>query len=194
MRFYIGQPPPTPDFAPQKEGWTALKEPSPWLLQLIATPVGMLTGFLLALGWSALSIRFELDFAGLGVLGAVAVLSASFVALIAVHEFLHAVGYRNLGLTESTIITFWPSKLLFLAITHDAYARNRMLLVYMLPLIVLSALPLALCWSLGIASAPIAIISIANGLAAGGDITCFFPILSQVPRNALVPLQVLIMG
>ncbi len=48
------------------------------------------------------------------------------VALILIHELLHAVCYPRFGFTESTMIAFWPSKLLFLAINYDALPRNRL--------------------------------------------------------------------
>ncbi len=59
MRFHIGQPPPTANFSPETNGWTPLKEPSPWALQLIATPIGLLTALVLAFVWGDQHVRFE---------------------------------------------------------------------------------------------------------------------------------------
>jgi len=56
-------------------------------------------------------------------------------ALIATHELIHALGYPKFGFTRSTVIAVWPSRLLFYAGSFDAIRRNRMLLVYVLPLL-----------------------------------------------------------
>src|SRR5689334_4108461 len=97
--------------------------------------------------------------------------------------------YPKFGFSPSTMIAFWPSKLLFLAICFDALRRNRLLLVYMLPLLVISILPLIVCRSLGMNSGILMLASIANALFAGGDIFCFLLILAQVPANAMVRNQ-----
>lgn len=193
MRFYIGQPPATPDFTPQEDGWTPLREPSPMVLNLIATPIGILAAVLIAMGWEASNVRFEFSSSVFGrfapVIYLVAIFGIGLPLLIAVHELIHAFGYPKFGFTSSTMIAFWPSKLLFLAIHFDALRRNRLLLIYSLPLLAISILPLIVCRSLGINSGILMLASIANALFAGGDIFCFFLILAQVPSNALVRNQ-----
>ena len=188
MRLHIGQPLATPDFTPHEDGWTPLKEPSPLGLNLIATPIGILAAVLIALGWGASNFHFEIGSSGYGPLFPliiiVAVFGIGFPVLIAVHELIHALGYPQFGFSRSTMIAFWPSKLLFLAIHFDALRRNRLLLVYMLPFLAISILPLIVCRTLGIYPALLMLVSTANALCAGGDIFCFFLILAQVPANA----------
>ena len=170
-----------------------LKEPSPWVLNLLATPVGALAAALLMIGWGHIEVAWNFGPSESGIFTpAVIVLAAILIgmaALIAVHELIHAVCYPQFGLTPATLIAFWPSKLLFLAIHYDALPRNRLLLVYLLPLLVISVFPLIVCRSLGIESVLLMLASIANALVAGGDIFCFFLILAQVPANALVRNQ-----
>lgn len=193
MRLHIGQPPATPDFMPKEEGWTPLTEPSPLVLSLMATPVGILAAVLIAFVWGTSSVRLEGGSTNFGPFGPLIAIAAIFgigvPLLIAVHELIHALGYPKFGFTPSTMIAFWPSKLLFLAIHFDALLRNRLLLVYMLPFLVISVVPLIVCRSLGIESTLLMLASTANALAAGGDIFCFFLILAQVPANALVRNQ-----
>lgn len=193
MRLHIGQPPATPDFMPKEEGWTPLKEPSPLVLNLVATPVGVLAAVLIAFAWGTPSVRLEGGPTSFGLLGPLIAIAAifgiGFLLLVAAHELIHALGYPKFGFTPSTMIAFWPSKLLFLAIHYDALPRNRLLLVYLLPLLVISVFPLIVCRSLGIESVLLMLASIANALVAGGDIFCFFLILAQVPANALVRNQ-----
>ena len=193
MRFHVGQPPATPDFTPKEDGWTPLKEPSPLVLNLVATPIGILAAILIAWGWGQSGVHFEFGSSVFGswtpVIHLVAIFGIGFPALIAVHELIHTLGYEKFGLTHSTMIAFWPSKLLFLAITFDALRRDRLLLVYILPLLVLSIMPLIACRIIGAHSTVLMLASTANGLCCGGDIFCFFLILLQVPRHALVRNQ-----
>ena len=188
MRLQIGgKPPATPDFTPKEDGWTPLKEPSPWVLTLIATPIGILAAALIATGWGGSNVQIEVGSSFL--VWMVAAIVIGLPALFAVHELLHAFGYQGFGFTPSTMIFIWPSKLLVIAITLDALRRNRLLLVYMLPLLVISVLPLIVCRSIGVTPVPLMLASTVNGLIAGGDIFCFFLILLQVPRNAMVRNQ-----
>ncbi len=194
MRFHIGKPPATPDFSPQVGGeWTPLKEPSPWVLNIIATPIGIGTAILLAAAWGETGIIVEGNSSPFGlwtpIVVAVVVFGIGFPLLILVHELIHALGYEKYGTTDSTTIVFWPSKLLFCAITFNAYRRNRMLLVYVLPFLVLSVLPLVICKIFGVQSWLLMLISVVNGLFCCGDIFCFFLILIQVPQNAVLQNQ-----
>jgi hypothetical protein len=78
----------------------------------------------------------------------------------------------------------WPSRLLFYAGHLGALSRNRWLLVYLLPLIVLSVLPLVVWHVCGFYSGMLHFISLLNGLACGGDILMVLLLLVQVPRRA----------
>ena len=119
----------------------------------------------------------------------VATVAIGLPILFVVHELIHAFAYPKFGFTSSTMIFIWPSKLLIIAATFDALRRNRLLFVYMLPFLVISMLPLIVYRSLSIDSLFLMLASTANGLIAGGDIFCFFLIVLQVPRNAMVRNQ-----
>lgn len=188
MRLQIGgKPQATPDFMPKEDGWTPLKEPSPWILTSIATPIGFLAAWLIVMGWGARN--FELEVGSSFLVWIISAVVIGLPALITIHELLHAFGYPKFGLTPATIIFIWPSKLLVIAVTLDALHRNRLLMVYMLPLLAISILPLILFRSSGVHSVPLMFASTFNGLIAGGDIISFFLILSQVPHNAMVRNQ-----
>ena len=189
MRFHIGQPPATPDFTPKEDGWTPLREPSPWVINLIATPTGFLAAALIAMSWGVNDLHIEVGSSSFFLVWIAAALLIGLPALFVVHELIHAVAYPSFGLTPSTMIFVWPSKLLIIAATFDALRRNRLLLVYILPLLLISILPLIVCRSFGIDSLFLMIASTVNALIAGGDIFCFFLILFQVPRHAMVRNQ-----
>jgi hypothetical protein len=188
MQLHLGKPPPTPDFDPKADGWTPLREPSPLVLNLLATPVGLLTAVLVGLAWSPANSSVEVSSTVFGPLTPLVFLAGLILiglpGLIALHELIHALGYPRFGFDRSTVITIWPSKLLICAITFHALRRNRLLLVYLLPLLVISIVPLVVCRLAHINSGLLMLASVVNALAAGGDVVCFFLILFQVPASA----------
>jgi hypothetical protein len=183
MRLHHGPPPTVADFHPDTEGWTALKEPTPLWLNLIATPVAIATAAALVFAWGSVKVdeptaqatwwRLYGPFVGLAF-------------LIPVHELIHAVAYPRFGLTSDVLIGVWPSKLLCYAVTTAAVWRNQILLVYLLPFALLSLLPLVICRTFGIVSPFWFVISVVNGLASAGDLVCMALIAWQVPREAVV--------
>lgn len=84
MRFVLGKIPDNTDFDPQSAGWTAIKEPNPWVAQLIALPLGLLGTGLLALVWffSTPLGNLDLDWNWTVFLW--------IIGLIVVHELIHA--------------------------------------------------------------------------------------------------------
>jgi hypothetical protein len=191
MRFHIGPPPLEIEFHPAEEGWTPLREPTPLMLNVLAVPFGVAAAVLLALAWGTQAmIHVEsgdselgrLVFAGLLLVA----LAVSLLGVVAVHELVHAVGYPAFGLTRSTVIGVWPSRLLFYAGYLRSLPRNRWLFVYLLPFLVLSIVPLVLYHALGFESAWLYFLSLLNGLFSGGDLLFFVLILLQVPRRAIM--------
>jgi hypothetical protein len=117
MKLHWGPPPESPDFQPALEGWTALREPSPTMLNLIAGPIGFSALFLVGWGWVATGNSPELSFnlpASFLVLPHILLtVIGGFLALVAVHEMVHALGYPRCGWTTATLIGVWPRHLLF---------------------------------------------------------------------------------
>lgn len=191
MRLHWGSPPIDNDFQPEVEGWTPMREPSPLLLNVIALPVAFVVGGLLIAGWTlanwshvapALQPAPLNDEQDLIVFLATAVLGLA--GLIVVHELLHALAYPKFGFTSDVLIGIWPTKLLFYAVSLGIVSRTRMLVVYLLPLLVLSVLPLVICLVLGISSNFLAVISVVNGMLASGDVAIVGMILWQIPADA----------
>jgi hypothetical protein len=189
MKLCLGPPPDVADFSPEDEGWTALREPSPGWVNLLAAPCGVFAVAVLALAWgrgpSWSASGGPLVFGPLAPLvWMVLAFGLCFVGTVIVHECLHALAYPGFGLTDRTLIGAWPSRLLFYAAHLDALSRNRWLLVYLLPLIVLSVLPL-LAWRVcGLYSGLLHFVSLLNGLASSGDLLMVLLMLLQVPRRA----------
>ena len=192
MRFHLGPPPPTLDFKPQEDGWMPLREPSPLMLNLLATPVGLVLAIVIGAAWGMRPIASLPGLQQLGVWGPLLellLLCMGLPLLILVHEWIHTWPYPRCGFTEQTIIAAWPSKLLFYALYLGPLGRNRWLFVYLLPLLVISILPLIICRLAGINPFVATAVSTFNALVSGGDIIGFGLIAMQVPAGATVQNQ-----
>jgi len=187
MKFRIGAVP--EDYFEPDDTWHAIREPGPLLMQLFAFPIGfaLLAAFVflwqsyVAMGPILVPKEYSLLF-GLAAI-------ASLPLLILVHELLHAVAHPGYGLQSASIIGAWPKKLLFYAHYCGALKRNEFLLVFAMPFLIISVLPLVVA-ILGILPPPLATtaawFSIWNALFACGDVIGFCFVLAQIPRNSIV--------
>jgi hypothetical protein len=189
MRFHLGS---IPDEFTPSDAWRPIREPGPLLMQCIAAPIGLVSALLTGYGWAQAGLANAPRLASPNTALLIALLVASFPALIIVHEFVHAVVYPRFGLTSATIIGLWPRRLLFYAHHSGPLARNRFLVVFAMPLLVITIVPLAIALA-GLLPpflfAWTAWFSTWNALFACGDILGFCLIFFQVPRHALVQNQ-----
>ncbi len=186
MKLHLGALP--EEFEPD-ESWRGIVEPSPILLQFLAAPIAIATGAVFLWLWHHV-LELESPHIPTGwELTAQLAMFASFPALIVVHELLHAVCYPQFGWNAQTLIGCWPSRMLFYAYYNGAMPRNRFLLVFAMPFLVLSVLPLLIAFTVAlpeIISSVLAWFSIWNAIFACGDILGFALIVAQVPGAALV--------
>jgi len=182
MRFHIGPPPPHPNFAPEQEGWKPIREPGPWLLQLLALPISIASAVIFMLAWWFL-LRGRIGTPGPLAVGLV------LFGVIQVHELLHTAIHPGQGSGLSSIIGIWPSRLLFYAHYLEAMTRERFLLVIMAPLFVLSLLPLPVCIFVGYAPGFVVLTSVLNAFLSCGDLLAFALVAVQIPRGAIVRNQ-----
>jgi hypothetical protein len=179
MKFHFGAIPENTDFDPEAEGWASIREPGPCLIQFLAIPVVfiilILLGSLLYLVWP---------------LGPVTLSNALLVvfglALLPIHELLHAICFPEGLRSPNTIIGFWPTKLAFYAHYEGEMGRDRFLTVFFVPFFGLSLIPIAIIALFQWPSLELALLSLVNGCAASGDIIGIVLIGLQVPRSALV--------
>lgn len=190
MRFHVGAIPESLDFHPETDGWNSLREPSPLLFQLWAMPVAVLNMVVLQALWKLLVPPFQATggpWVGIGLL-------LVLLFFIPVHEVIHALAVPS-GISEKTIIGAWPQKLLFYAHYDGAMPRNRFLLVFVAPFMVLSVLPvfvaafIARLLSDGTLPFILHVLVFLNGLAACGDVLAMGMIWKQVPKKALMRNQ-----
>ncbi len=158
-------------------------------MQLFALPIAIILS--LAVGYCWLHV---LPPASMDINGAHPALIAfippfSLAVLVVVHELLHAIVHPRLGRTPATIIGLWPSRLLFFAHYSGPLTRNRFLLVFAMPFLVITILPLAVA-ATGILPSLLVFVtawfSFWNAAFACGDCLGMALILFQIPRSAIV--------
>jgi hypothetical protein len=162
--------------------WRPLREPSPWLMQLFAIPLGI--GSFAGIGWFWLHATplkpddlATPEFVTLGLI--------SFIPLIVVHELIHAAMHPGFGSSNATIVGLWPSRLLLYAHYDGELTRNRFAAILAMPSIFITLLPLAAALISNTAQALVAWVSTWNALFACGDLFGILLILFQVPSRAI---------
>lgn len=196
MRFVIGPPPDSPDFAPERDGWKRVRLPSPGQLMVVGSALGIPLGGLMIWGWRSVSahppdLRFQLP--GLGWAAAIVapillllIGLLLFGGLIVVHELLHALASPGLGLSSKTILGIWPSRMMPYADYQGAIPCWRCHVVALAPFVLLSLLPWAVSFAIGQASIFWFAVSLLNALVCGGDVLMGLAIAAQVPLDAMV--------
>jgi hypothetical protein len=182
MRFNLGRIPENPDFHPEEQGWTALREPGVAGIFAIALPVGILL-FLLAVLMLYLAIgREATDFR-------LVPLVASILLVMPVHEAAHLLALPHAGLSPEAVVGFWPAAVGFYVYYDGALTRRHYLLVSISPYLWLSVLPVVVCFVFEVYHPVVTYVVLANAAAAGADMAGFALVAAQVPRRALVRNQ-----
>ena len=182
MRLHYGAVPENKDFIPEAEGWHSIREPRPIAMQFLAVPVFLL---LLVL-WVTCLLSVQPDpspFQGRRIdLNTLLIL----VLLIPVHELLHVLTHPKWGTSSNSIIGAWPSKGLFYAHYEGEMARDRFLLVFVMPLLVLGVFPILLLMMIPSLLPSLFWLSLFGTIFACGDLVGMAFIYFQVPRSAVV--------
>jgi hypothetical protein len=187
MRFHIGSLPSA--FVPH-ESWRPLREPSPWVMQLCAVPIGFGLALAVGAGWLQLVTASFGPVRPQEFVGAMLSLGGSLLVLIAVHELIHAATHPGWGRSDASVVGVWPSRMLFYGHYTGRLSRNRFLAILAMPFLVLSVLPLALA-ALGVVPAGfggflVAWCSTWNALFSCGDVFAIALVLAQIPADSVV--------
>ncbi len=189
MRFQFGAVPEDTTFEPEAEGYRSIREPGPIAIQLWALPVA----FLQILAWALVVVLFILPKLGPdflrhydGTLQPFWQIVLLLIVLIPVHEFLHALAHPGFGSTPSTIIGFWPSKVLFYAQYEGVLSRSRFLLICVMPLLVLGLLPTLLMVLFPALLSTLWLLSLLGNVLACGDLVGVGVVLLEIPPGTIL--------
>jgi len=180
MRFRLGAIPPSPDFVPDGS-WRLLRQaPAPWKENLLALPIGVVAAAVLAALWFLLTpLR---DITPAMSLPAFLLLLAG---LVIVHELIHALVHPMAGLSPRSTLGFWAA-LGFYAHYDGEMSRSRLVTCLLMPLLVLSIVPLVVSAVTQVSSGWVAFVSAFNAFCASVDLLLAGSLLVQVPAAAIV--------
>lgn len=180
MRLVLGQIPENKDFSPETEGWTRCRELNP---RLVAWLVGPVVAFLLALALLvAVGAFTKIRPDGFSLVAFLAL----YLPIIAAHETIHAVVHPDRGLSDKTVLGFWPARGIFFTHFDGSRTRTNFLIGIITPFVLLTVTPFILAVIFGWTSWMLGVVIIWNGLSSSIDIIGFFNILAMVPINAEV--------
>lgn len=168
----------------------------PRALVAVGTLVGIPLAVLMGFCWSRMPLpplTVSMDAMGRGSWSAVlfsviivVVIAVFLIVLVVTHELLHVLAFPYCGLTSATVFGVWPSRLLPYAYHSGPVSHSRLIVVALAPLMILSVAPLIASY-MGLLRSPlIAIVSILNSVACGGDVAVCLMIAYQLPINAVL--------
>jgi hypothetical protein len=108
-----------------------------------------------------------------------------FVGFVVVHEMIHALVHPICGRSPHSILGFWAS-LGFYAHYDGEMSRNRLIAILLMPLLIISIVPLLVSAVAQVASGWVAFVSAFNALCACVDMLLTCLLLFQVPATAIV--------
>jgi Putative zincin peptidase len=180
MRFHLGAIPSSPDFTPGTL-WKSLGYPSPWMEKLVVFPIGIVAAVLVAVLWLAITplqaVTPTMSLPGFLV---------AFAGIAVVHELLHAAVYPRSGRSPHSTVGFWPSGVMFYAHYDGELTRNRFLAVLLMPLVVISFVPLLVAAVAQVTCGWVAFISVFHAFLACADILIAGLVLFRTPATAIV--------
>jgi hypothetical protein len=147
---------------------------------LLALPIGVVAAIGVAALWFLVTPLRDITPAM-----SLPVFLLSFAGLVVVHELIHALVHPMAGLSSHSILGFWPS-VGFYAHFDGGMSRNRLIAILLIPLLIISIVPLLVSAVTQVSSGWIAFVSAFNALCACSDMLLAGSVLLQIPATAIV--------
>ncbi len=174
----IGQ---SPDDALNRS-WRPLCEPDADFAQLLTFPLAFVVGTAILVLWLVLA-----PFAPVSP-GFVQILCV-FAVLVPLHELTHAATFPQRARAGHSTLAFSPLRLKLCAEYDGTLSRTRLVTSLVMPLLVISLLPVLVAALLGRGSTSIALLSLINALVSSDDLLVAILVLAQVPPRALIHMS-----
>jgi len=182
MRFHLGAIPSSPDFVPDAS-WKPLRQPSPWMALLAAYPIGIVAAGMVSILWLAVTpFRLQDVVSTMSLRGFL----VSFAGMVVVHELIHLVVHPMLGWSPHSIVGAGGPTTGVYAHYAGEMTRNRFVAILLMPLVIISFVPLLLAVVTQVSCGWIAFISAFNAFGACADILDAGLVLFQIPATATV--------
>ena len=183
MRLHFGAMPSSPDFTPDAL-WKPLRQPSPWMAILVALPIGIVAAVVVAVLWFAITpLQFVAPTMSLPAF------LVSFAGIVVVHELIHTAVHPMSGRSPHSIVGVGGPSTGFYAHYDGEMTRNRFVAILLMPLFVISFVPLLVAAVAQVSSGWVAFISAFNAFGACADILDAGLVLFQIPATAIVRQQ-----
>ena len=179
MRFLFEKFPKNNDFDPENEGYHAINEPSFLKLCVMAIPVIFISMFIIGL---MLKIRLGADY-HLSMIDSFQDILI-LLALVPIHEMLHVIVFPDkISSTDIFIGTYRGA--IYVEYLQDI-KKERFLLGLILPIIVLTVIPVLFLMISNINYPLLSKIAIMNMVLSSLDVLSFYGILRKIPANAKI--------
>jgi hypothetical protein len=179
MRFHLGAIPSPPDFVPDAS-WRSLRQPSPWLEKLLVLPIGVVAAVVVAVLWFLVTPLRDVTPAV-----SLPAFLLSFAGLVVVHELIHALVHPMAGRSAHSILGFAPRDG-FYAHYDGELSRNRLVAILLMPLLIISIVPLLVSAVTQVSSGGAAFVSAFNAFCSCADLLEAGLILFQIPATRIV--------
>jgi Putative zincin peptidase len=179
MRFHLGAIPSSPDFVPDAS-WRSLREPSPWLANLLSLPIGIVAAAVVAVLWFLVTPLRDVTPAIF-----LPAFLLSFAGIVVVHELIHALVNPTAGRSPHSILGLWPAGGFFYAHYDGELSRNRFVAILLMPLLIISIVPLLVSAVTQVSSGWAAFVSVFNAFLACVDMLQAGLVLFQIPATRI---------
>ena len=182
MRFHLGDIPGSPDFVPDAS-WKPLRQPSPWMGLFAAYPIGVVAAGMVSILWLAITpFQFQDVTSTMSLRGFL----VSFAGMVVVHELIHLVVHPMSGRSPHSIVGAGGPTAGVYAHYAGEMTRNRFVAILLMPLVIISFLPLLVAAVTQVSSGWVAFISAFNAFGACVDTLDAGLVLFQIPATATV--------
>ncbi len=188
MRFINGPPPESRTLDPVAAGWTPLREPNSkgFLVACTLIAVPLMVGAFVVLFYNRPVWRPMLRAHPWALAG----FATALLAMVPVHEFIHALAYRCGLRSPNLMIGIWLRRGLAYVLCDEPLPRRRVLLMLAAPFLTLSVLPLFALPFLSAAWLPLVeFLCLLHAGICVGDFATFGRLWTQAPHNALIHNQ-----
>jgi len=181
MRFHLGPIPSASDFVPDAS-WRPLRAPPPWLGNLLSLPIGVAAAAIVAGLWFLLTPLRMAPWREM--IPALPAFLLTFAGIVVVHEGIHALTHPMGGRSRHSVLGFWPS-IGFYANYAGELSRNRLVAILLMPILIISLLPLLVSAVMQVSSPWVAFVSAFNTFLACADLLDASLILGQIPTHRI---------
>jgi len=151
---------------------------------LVALPIGIVAAAVVAALWFAIT-PLQIVTPTMSV----PAFLVSYAGIVVVHELLHAAVHPMSGRSPHSIVGFWPSGGMFYAHYDGKLTRNRFVAILLMPLVVISFVPLLVAAVAQVPAGWVAFISAFNAFLACAYLLDAGLVLVQTPTTAIVRQQ-----